>query len=70
MTLDVLIMISGAFVALLPFLGFPNTWDAVLFLIAGIVIIALGIIVRRRSGAPMSTHYIENSPRSEVHEEA
>jgi len=48
MTIDALIMLSGAFVAALPFLGFPNSWDTAFFLAAGIVIIALGIVVRRR----------------------
>ena len=48
MTLDALIMLLGAFVALLPFLGFPNDWDTVLLLISGICIVALGIAVRRR----------------------
>ncbi|KKW19778.1 MAG: hypothetical protein UY63_C0006G0020 [Parcubacteria group bacterium GW2011_GWA2_51_10] len=48
MTLDTLIMLSGAFVAILPFLGFPNSVDKVLFLIAGVFVIGLGIIVRRR----------------------
>jgi len=48
MTLDALIMFFGAFVAVLPFLGFPNSWDNVLFLCAGIVIVVLGIVVRRR----------------------
>lgn len=50
MTLDTLIMLSGAFVAILPFLGFPNSWDTVLFLVAGIIIIGLGIVVRRKDG--------------------
>lgn len=48
MTLDSLIMLSGAFVAVLPFLGFPNSWDNAFFLIAGIFIIAFGVAVRRR----------------------
>lgn len=48
MTLDGLIMLSGAFVALLPFLGFPLSWDTVLFFLAGIFIVSLGIVVRRR----------------------
>lgn len=48
MTLDALIMLSGTFVAVLPFLGFPNSWDAAFFLIAGIFIVALGVAVRRR----------------------
>lgn len=48
MTIDTLIMLFGAFVAILPFLGFPNSVDEVLFTIAGFVIVALGIIVRRK----------------------
>ena len=48
MTLDTLIMLLGVFVAVLPFLGVPNNWDSVLLLIAGVIIIMLGITVRRR----------------------
>ncbi len=48
MSLDALIMFSGALVALLPFLGFPNSWDAVLFLVLGLFITFLGVVVRRR----------------------
>jgi len=48
MTIDTLIMLSGAFVALLPFLGFPSRWDQFLLLAIGIFIIALGIVVRRK----------------------
>jgi len=55
MSLDALIMFTGAFVAILPFLGFPPSWDTVFFFLAGILIIALGIVVRRRGNAPMSS---------------
>ena len=48
MTIDALIMLSGAFVAVLPFLGFPNSWDTFFFVFAGVLTIALGIVVRRR----------------------
>lgn len=48
MSLDALIMFSGALAALTPFLGFPNAWDAVFFLILGMCIVCLGVIVRRR----------------------
>jgi len=48
MTIDTLIMLGGAVVAVLPFLGFPHTWDNVIYFIAGVCIIALGIAVRRR----------------------
>ena len=68
MTLDTLVMLAGAFVATLPFLGFPNSWDTVLFFLAGIFIIGLGIVVRRRSEPefPASERngrtFVENDP--------
>lgn len=49
MTLDSLIMLSGVLVAILPFLGFPNSWDTVFFVMLGVLIISLGIVVRRRA---------------------
>ncbi len=49
MTVDTLLIFSGAFVAILPFLGFPQRWDTVLFFLAGILVVALGIVVRRGS---------------------
>ncbi len=52
MTLDALIMFAGGFVAVLPFLGLPNSWDSMLLLIAGVAIVALGITVRRRLARP------------------
>jgi hypothetical protein len=50
MTLDALIMLTGAFVAVAPFLGFPTDLLKVLFFIAGIVVIGLGIVLRRKEG--------------------
>lgn len=69
MTLDTLIMLGGAFVAILPFLGFPNSWDKALLLIVGTLIIVLGIIVRRRLGGRVSYQenrrdtFVESTPR-------
>lgn len=68
MTIDALIMLSGAFVAVLPFLGFPNSWDSYLFVIAGAFTIALGIVVRRRLGrsekkTDTSAQFAESAPR-------
>jgi hypothetical protein len=65
MTLDTLIMLSGGFVAVLPLLGFPNSWDNVLFFLAGIFVIALGIVVRRRGLA--SEHKNETAPKAGNH---
>lgn len=48
MSVDALIMLSGVFVTLLPFLGFPLKIDNILLIVLGVVIIVLGIVVRRR----------------------
>lgn len=70
-------MFAGAFVAILPFLGFPIGWDSVLMVAAGIIVIALGIIVRRRGlgrKAPQnrsSSTYVESTPQTlDAHEAA
>jgi low affinity Fe/Cu permease len=47
MTLDALIMLSGALVGILPFLGFPTRWNMFILLTLGIVIVCLGVVVRR-----------------------
>ena len=51
MTIDTLLMLAGAFVAALPFSGFPHSWQKVLFFLAGVCVIALGVVVRRRRGS-------------------
>jgi len=48
---DVILMLLGAWVALLPFLGFPSSWDKVLFLASGVIIISVGISIRRAKTA-------------------
>ncbi len=58
MTIDSLIMFSGAFIAALPFLGFPYSWDNVFLVIVGIFIVALGIVVRRRGVYPPRKHEV------------
>jgi len=68
MTLDTLIIFSGAFVAILPFLGLPNSWDSILFSIAGVLVVSLGIVVRRRgkhgamARAIGNPNFVENIP--------
>lgn len=78
MTIDALIMITGAFIATLPFLGFPIRMDNILMVAAGIIVISLGIIIRRRgvaarARAARAHHtYVESAPQvqAEVHEAA
>jgi len=61
-------MLSGAFVAILPFLGFPNSWDGVFFFLTGIFVISLGIVVRRQGNQSSSRtqardpHFVEHMP--------
>jgi hypothetical protein len=73
MTIDAIIMLAGVLVAMLPFLGFPIHIDNIILPVLGIFIIALGIILRRRSAhrsAPSQpTAFVESAPhRSEAHE--
>ena len=62
MTVDTLLIFSGAFVAILPFLGFPQGWDTILFFLAGIFVVALGIVVRRGAGSRNRTRNGESFP--------
>lgn len=48
MTLDALIMLAGISVALIPFLGFPIGIDNAILVVIGVIVIVLGIVVRRR----------------------
>ena len=50
MTLDALIMLAGALVALLSVAGFPPSIYKPMFFILGFFTIALGIVVRRKRG--------------------
>ena len=45
MTLDTLIMLVGAFIAALPLGGLPRDWQDTFVFLAGVVVIALGIVV-------------------------
>lgn len=69
MTVDALIMLMGAMIATLPFLGFPIRMDNLIMIAIGIIVISLGIIVRRRDVAhrvrERRTHqsYVENAPQ-------
>jgi len=72
MTLDTMIMLAGALTAVLPFLGFPNSWDNVLFFLTGVFVIALGIMVRRRGDRPVERrreapqHFDERLPEERI----
>lgn len=76
MTIDALIIFAGAFVAVLPFLGFPIKLDSIIMVAIGIIVISLGIIVRRRDVAQRARErrtqtYTESTPQAQAgHETA
>ncbi len=65
----------GAIVATLPFLGFPIRMDNLILVAIGIIVISLGIIVRRRDVAhrvrERRAHqtYVENAPQVQAEHE-
>ena len=69
MTLDALIMLAGFLVAVLPFLGFPVQWDNIILVALGVLVIALGIFVRRRGGVRVS-HEQNTSPEGARYDNA
>ena len=75
MTLDTLMMLVGALIAVMQFLGFPSSWDNVLYFLAGALVILLGIIVRRRTAqkppaARSNGTFSENAPDFDRHDVA
>lgn len=77
MTIDSLIMFAGALVAVLPFLGFPVSWDNVILLVLGVFVVILGVVVRRRGLVRMTrpqqrpSAYVDSTPRmGDAHEAA
>ena len=47
MTKDLMVIALAAWVAIMPFLGFPNQWDTVIFVVTGLLIIVLMLMLRR-----------------------
>ncbi|HUO56015.1 MAG TPA: hypothetical protein VMU27_01075 [Candidatus Paceibacterota bacterium] len=69
MSLDALIMLAGALVAVMPFLGFPLSWQVWIIFLLGVIIIGLGIAVRRKGAQvperKQSRGYVESAPRTD-----
>jgi len=56
MSIDAVIMLLGALVALVPFLGFPNSWDRAIFFVLGMLVVVIGVVLRRRAVARRARH--------------
>ena len=69
MSLDALIMLAGALVAVMPFLGFPVSVQVWIFFVLGVIVVGLGIAVRRRGVRLERTRrrkgeFVESMPQS------
>jgi hypothetical protein len=69
MSLDTLIMFAGAGVLVLPFLGFTIAMQQWMLFALGIIILGLGIAVRRRGMRPIEPsmrtgEFVESVPTS------
>ncbi|MDB5187755.1 MAG: hypothetical protein JWO50_275 [Candidatus Kaiserbacteria bacterium] len=69
MTLDALIMLTGVLTVVLPYLGFPSSWDRPLYTFFGIVFIMCGVTLRRRGHAvvvpPPNAEFVDSQPARE-----
>lgn len=64
MSIDTLIMLLGVLTVMLPYLGFPSSWDRLLYVLIGLGVITLGVVVRRRSGGhkPSGQEFVDSVP--------
>lgn len=53
MSLDAFIMLIGAIIAALPFSGFPHAWLQWIMFGFGVLVFALGTVVRRKMSKKM-----------------
>jgi hypothetical protein len=58
MSLDALIMLAGAIVAALPFLGFPHAYLQWLLFALGVFVCSLGVAVRRKLFQKAQTQHL------------
>ncbi len=70
MTIDASIMLSVVLIILMPFLGFPRSWDDTIYFFLGVVVLSLGIVGRRKAGRRReSREFVESMPAKAVDNE-
>lgn len=69
MSKEVSVITLGALVALSPFLGLPGSWRSVLLVAIGLVLVLIGIILRRdvlsRGESKGTSFFVDNRVKSE-----
>ncbi|MBC7836503.1 hypothetical protein H7X87_01870 [Acetobacteraceae bacterium] len=66
MSKDMTIIVLGLWITILPYLGIPNSWRTLLFVLSGLAIAMLGLFMRSESlrrGSRRAAHhpFVENS---------
>ncbi len=76
MSKEALVILLGAIVALLPFLGLPGSWRTTLLCVCGLVLVLLGVLLRRevlsRGDTKGTSFFIDNRTKenTEVFEQS
>ena len=69
MSKEALVIFFGALAGLAPFLGLPGSWRTVLLCICGVVLVSLGVLLRRevlsRGESKGTSFFIDNRAKSE-----
>jgi hypothetical protein len=69
MSKEALVILLGAFTALLPFMGLPSSWRTVLMVLCGASLVLIGVLLRSetlsRGDSRGSSFFVDNRSRSE-----
>lgn len=66
MSKDTTLVVLGVWITFLPYLGIPSSWKTTLFVLTGLILVLLGLAMRRdalRRGARREAHrpFVENT---------
>jgi hypothetical protein len=65
---ELTVMILGAWIALVPYLGFPRSWDEPMLVISGLLLVLVGFLLRHHAlerlkrQSRRSDSFAENTP--------
>ena len=64
MSKEVSLIILGVLVAVLPYLGFPGSWRTIMLVVLGVLIVSIGILMRRetlsRGDTKTNSFFVDN----------
>ncbi len=58
-TKEKIVICLGVWIIVLPFLGFPESWKSVLFVLTGIVLAYVGALLYKRVHVDAQSHSVE-----------